>query len=135
MLSVAVIDTTSNVKRKGFIWLISPNHRPSLEETKAETQERCRQEMKHIPRRNAAYWLAPHGLLSILSYTIQYYLPRETSPIVGDISCSRLAPPTPIINHGLQDHMFPYSFIIYFSFIQVIYIEKSTSTGQETPTD
>lgn len=26
-------------------------------------------------RRSAAYWLAPHSLLSLISYTFQYHLP------------------------------------------------------------
>lgn len=82
MLSVAVINSTSNLKRKVFVWFISSYHSPSLKEAKAGTQERHKQELEHIPRRDADHWLAPHGLLSILSYIIQYFLPRETSSIV-----------------------------------------------------
>ena len=36
-----------------------------------------RQELMERPWRNAAYWLAPHGLLSLLSYSTQDHQPRS----------------------------------------------------------
>ena len=35
-----------------------------------------RQELVHRPWKDAAYWLAPHGLLSLLSYRTQEHQPR-----------------------------------------------------------
>jgi hypothetical protein len=35
-----------------------------------------RQEMMQRPQKFAAYWLAPHGLLSLLSYRTQNHQPR-----------------------------------------------------------
>lgn len=45
-------------------------------------------------QRNAAYWLAPHGFLSLLPYTIQDYLgvPR------GGTTCGELVPPISLID-------------------------------------
>ena len=50
-----------------------------------------RQELKQRPWRGAAYWLALHGLLSLLSYKTHVYLPR------GDTAQSGLGPSTSII--------------------------------------
>jgi hypothetical protein len=36
-----------------------------------------RQELKQRPWRGDAYWLALHGLLSLLSYRVQDYQPRD----------------------------------------------------------
>ena len=36
-----------------------------------------RQELIQKPWRGAAYWLAPHGLLSLLSYRTQDHQPRD----------------------------------------------------------
>jgi hypothetical protein len=42
--------------------------------------------------RNFAYWLILHGVPSLLSYSIQYHLPRDGSAQTG------LVPPISIIN-------------------------------------
>ena len=42
-----------------------------------------RQELTQRPWRGATYWLAPHGLLSLLSYRTQDHLPGMAPPIVG----------------------------------------------------
>ena len=34
-------------------------------------------ELMQRPQRNTAYWLAPHDLLSLLSYSTQDHLPRD----------------------------------------------------------
>jgi hypothetical protein len=39
----------------------------------------CRQELMRRPGRDAAYWLAPHDLLSLLSYRSQNHQPRDVS--------------------------------------------------------
>jgi hypothetical protein len=46
----------------------------------------------HRPCGNAAYWLAPHGLLSLLSYTTQDHPPRARTAHCG------LGPPPSIIS-------------------------------------
>ena len=52
-------------------------HTPSLKEAREEIEAGSwRQELKQRTRRNTASWLAPHGLLSLLSYTQDYY-PRS----------------------------------------------------------
>ena len=75
--------TGSTLERRGFMSVHSCS--PSRREvgsggTEAETME------------VAAYWLAPHGLLSLLSYITQDHLPRDGTAHSG------LSPPTPIIN-------------------------------------
>ena len=50
------------------------------------------QEFKQRLWRKTAYWLAPHGLLSLLSYTILNHLPRVAPPTVNG------GPPTSIMN-------------------------------------
>lgn len=47
------------------------------------------------PWRNAAYWLVPNGLLSLLSYTAKDRRPR------GDTAHHGLGPPTPIISQEI----------------------------------
>jgi hypothetical protein len=42
--------------------------------------QELRQELIQRPWRNTAYRLAPHGLLSLLSYTIQDHQPRDGTP-------------------------------------------------------
>ena len=56
---------------KGLFLLTA--YRPSDREAKVAT---WRQELKQRPWRGAAYWLAPHGLLSLLSYRPQDHQPR-----------------------------------------------------------
>lgn len=61
--------TKSNVGRNGFLSSYSSQ---SLMELKAGAQAGPgRQEMKQTLWRTIAYWLAPHGLLSLLSHAIQ----------------------------------------------------------------
>jgi hypothetical protein len=55
----------------------------------AKTQNK---KVEQRPWRSMAYWLTPHGLLSLLPYTIENDLPRD-----GTIH-SGLSPPTAIIN-------------------------------------
>jgi hypothetical protein len=45
-----------------------------------------RQELMQRPKRGIAYWLAPHGLLSLFSYGTQDYQPR------GSLTHNRLGP-------------------------------------------
>lgn len=45
-----------------------------------------------MPWRRAAYWLAPFGLLNLLSCTVEDQLPRDVTTYSG------LGPPTLIIN-------------------------------------
>jgi hypothetical protein len=51
-----------------------------------------RQELMQRPGRDAAYWLAPHGLLSLLSYRTQVHQLRH------DPTHNRLGPPPSITN-------------------------------------
>ena len=69
--------------RKGLIWLTS-TLQFIIEEVSAATWSR---ELKQRQWWNVVYWLDLHGLLSLLSYTIQDYQPRE------DISQNGLGPP------------------------------------------
>lgn len=48
------------------------------------------------PRRSAVDWLAPHGLLSLLSYTTQAHLPR------GGTAYHELGLPTSHIDHLIK---------------------------------
>jgi hypothetical protein len=50
-----------------------------MEESQDRSSSRegtCRQELMQRPWRDATYCLAPHGLLSLLSYRTQNYQPR-----------------------------------------------------------
>jgi hypothetical protein len=51
-----------------------------------------RQEMMQRPWKGAAYWLAPHGLLGLLSYRTQDHQPRDGTTHNG------LGPPPSITN-------------------------------------
>jgi len=53
--------TKSKLGKKGFIWFTLPCCSPPLKEVRDGT---WRQEPMPRPWRGAAYWLAPHGLLS-----------------------------------------------------------------------
>jgi hypothetical protein len=78
-VSIAVIKCCDQKQlgegRVNFIKEFSLCHILSLkprQELKAGTQE-----LKLKSRRSATYWLAPHGLLSLLSYASQDYQPRS----------------------------------------------------------
>ena len=43
----------------------------------SKSTETCRQILMQRPLRNTAYYLAPHGFLSLLSYNTQGHEPRE----------------------------------------------------------
>jgi hypothetical protein len=60
------------------IYLTLPYHSSSLKEvrTRAQAGQGPGQELMQRPWRDAAYWLAPHGLLSLLSYRTQDHQPR-----------------------------------------------------------
>jgi hypothetical protein len=72
--------TKISLGRKGFIRLTLPQHCSSQEEVRTGTGARLtgmwRQELRLRAWRGAALWLAPHGLLSLLSYRTQDYQPR-----------------------------------------------------------
>jgi hypothetical protein len=51
-----------------------------------------RQELMQKPQRSAVYWLAPQGLLSLLSYRTEEHQPR------GDITHNGQDPPPLITN-------------------------------------
>lgn len=62
--------------RKGLHILVRVSWGKPRQELKADT---WRQEQKQKPQRNAACWLAPPGLLSLLSNTTEDHLPRDGS--------------------------------------------------------
>jgi hypothetical protein len=56
--------------RKGFIWLILPDHNSSFGGSQVMNSSGTgtwRQELMKKQWRDATYWLAPHDLLSLLS--------------------------------------------------------------------
>jgi len=72
----------SKLGSTGFIQLTLPQHCLSLKETQDRNSHRTgtwRQELMQRPWRVAAYWLAPHGLPSLLSYRTQNYQHRDDS--------------------------------------------------------
>ena len=73
--------TRSKLGRKGFIWLTHTHHSPSLEEVRAGTETGL--ELMHRSWRGAAYWLSPHGLLSLLFYRTQDHQPKGGSTFNG----------------------------------------------------
>ena len=79
-------------KGKDLFHLHIPSH-IQLRKAKAGTQSGTwRQELIKAPWRGAAYWLAPHGLLNLLSSRTQNHQPREGTTHKG------LRPPMSIIN-------------------------------------
>jgi hypothetical protein len=69
-----------NLGTKGFIRLTLPQHCSSLKEVKSKISNMAgtwRQEV--MLWRDAAYWLAPHGFLSLLSYRTQDHQPRDVT--------------------------------------------------------
>lgn len=78
----------SSLGRKGFISSDNSLITLSLREGKAESQSRKWSRSK----RNMAYWLVLHGLLSLFNYTTQNHLPRDSTTPSG------LSSPLLIIN-------------------------------------
>jgi hypothetical protein len=84
----------SKLRRKG---LTLPHHNPLLKEVRTGT---CRQEPKQRPRKGAAAWIVPRGLLSLLSYRTQDHPPRGgpthselgSSPLITLQACLQLDP-------------------------------------------
>jgi hypothetical protein len=82
----------NNLGRKGLIWLIFPQ--PSLFISKGSQDPNSNRagtwwhEVMQRPWRGAAYWLTPHGLLRLHSYSTQGHLFR------GGPTHSGLRPPT-----------------------------------------
>ena len=77
-------------ERMGLFPLIA--YSPLLREAMAGARGRnWRQELKQKPLRNVLYWLAPYGLLSLLSSTTQDNKPK------GSTTRSGLGPPTSVI--------------------------------------
>lgn len=71
---------------KAFIWLTDPISSLSLRENKARTQaeqEAGVRECSRVHGRTPAYWLRPHGFLSLLPYTTQDHLPKEAPPKIN----------------------------------------------------
>lgn len=62
--------TISNLGRKG-LFAYTPTHSPLSKQLRVRTQ--AGQEPKQRPWRGAAHWLALHGWLSLLPYSIQDY--------------------------------------------------------------
>jgi hypothetical protein len=72
--------TKSKLGRNGFIWLTSPQHSPSLGKSEQGPKQEGRileAEADTEAMEGAAYWPAPHGLLSLLSYRTQDHQPRD----------------------------------------------------------
>ena len=67
----------SNLDRKGFIWFTYPESwTPEGNQGRGSKQVGTwRQELMQRPWKGAAYWLAPHGFLSLLSYRSQDHSP------------------------------------------------------------
>ena len=85
----------NNLERKGFIWLTFPHHCSSSKKVGTGISNRVgiwRQELMQSPWRDAADWLAPHALLSLLSYRTQDHQPREGA------THNELSPPPLITN-------------------------------------
>jgi hypothetical protein len=63
----------SNLGRKGFIQFLLPYYSSSLKKVKKGSQ--TEQDSWQRPWRDAVYWLAPLGLLSLISYSTQDHQP------------------------------------------------------------
>jgi hypothetical protein len=86
----------SNPGREGLIWLMLPHHcayEGSLDRNSSQAGT-WRQELMQMPWRDAAYWLAPHGLLRLLSYRTQDHQAKDGTAHNG------LGPPPSITNHA-----------------------------------
>ena len=69
-----------------------------------------RQELMQRPWRGAAYWLAPHGLVSLISYKIQDHQPRDGTTHNG------LSSTTSITNKEIP-YRFAYNLILWRHFL------------------
>jgi hypothetical protein len=66
--------TTNKLGTKEFIWFILPSHCSFFEGSQDRNSNRkgtWRQKLMQKPWKGASYWLALHGLLSLLSYRTQ----------------------------------------------------------------
>jgi hypothetical protein len=78
--------TRSDWRRKGLISLTVPYHCPSSKSSEGRNSCRAgawRQELMQTPWRGAAYWLAPHVWLSLLSNRTQVHSPEMAPPSMG----------------------------------------------------
>jgi hypothetical protein len=89
ILTAVVKHRDQSVLGEERVYFILHLKSPSLGEAMAGT---WRQELLKRPWRNAAYWLAPLGLPSLLSYRMQDHLPRSS------ITHNGLDPPPSINN-------------------------------------
>jgi hypothetical protein len=69
--------TKKQLERKGFIQLTLPHCCSSPRKSGLELKQGRKQELIQRPWRDALYWLASPGLLSLLSYRTQDYQPRD----------------------------------------------------------
>ena len=60
-----------------FLWFMLPHHCWSLKEVRTGTP--AGEELPQSSGRGAAYWLAAHGLLSLISYRTQDHQPRDAT--------------------------------------------------------
>lgn len=69
----------SELWRKGFIWLTLLDHCSSLKKVSTGTNRAVtwRQKLMQRPWRGDAYWVAPHGLPCLLSYSTQVHQTRD----------------------------------------------------------
>jgi hypothetical protein len=71
--------TKNKLGRKGLIWLLLPDYCSSLrsQDRNSNRTESRRQELMQRPWRGAVHWLAPHGLLSLLSNRTHDHQPHH----------------------------------------------------------
>jgi hypothetical protein len=65
------------------IWLTLADHHQRKSEQDSRRPGTWKQEQMQRPRRGAAYWLAPHGSLSLLPYRTQDHLSGMAPPTMG----------------------------------------------------
>jgi hypothetical protein len=90
--------------RKGFIQLTLPYCCSSPRKSALELKQVRKQELMQKPWRDALYWLASLGLLSLLSYRTKTTSPEMAPPTRG------LPPPPSLIEK------MPYSWISWMHF-------------------
>ena len=83
--------TKSKLGRKGFIRLTLPHSSSSLKGSEQEFRQDRDLEVGTDAEamRGTAFWLAPYGLLSLLSYRTQDHMPRD-----GTIHSVLYSPPS-----------------------------------------